>query len=130
MANARFNNSIREAASYRFYSLSGYKAIMESQGYQCYQKPDDETSIYFARDGVEQGAMDVAHIERLKALALSEEDSRRARQLKFIFRNIAIEPLIKELWRSCYIGISVFPLYLSEAKIPRMAISLLTVKQE
>lgn len=86
MANARFNNSIREAASYRFYSLSGYKAIMESQGYQCYQKPDDETSIYFARDGVEQGAMDVAHIEQLKALALSEEDRRRARQLKFIFQ--------------------------------------------
>lgn len=86
MANARFDNAINDAATYRFCSISGYKAIMESQGYQCYQKPDDETSIYFARDGMEQGAVEVAQIEQLRAIALSEEDRRRARQLKFIFQ--------------------------------------------
>lgn len=86
LANTRFTDAVKEANTYSFTSISGYKAAMESMGYQCYQKANEEDMIYFARDGVEQGSMKISTIEQLRTLTLSEESRKRARQLKYIFQ--------------------------------------------
>lgn len=74
---------LKEAMAYRFESLTQFRAIMQSSGYDCFEKDD---GVCVARGGHVQTTINKEKIAGLFQKTVREEDSKRRRQLRAIFR--------------------------------------------
>lgn len=74
---------LKEAKGYHFESLTQFRAIMQSSGYECFEKDD---CIHIARGGHTLAKMSKEELTGLFQQASHEEDKKRRKQLRAILR--------------------------------------------
>lgn len=77
----RASDAVRKALDYRFSTVNQFKAILESSGYECYEKDD---RLFIKRDGHVIDTLPMATVQsHLKSF---EPDEKRRRQLRAILK--------------------------------------------
>ena len=77
----RASDAVRKAFDYRFSTVNQFKAILESSGYECYEKDD---SLCIKRDGHVIDTLPMATVQ--SHLQSFELDEKRRRQLRAILK--------------------------------------------
>ena len=77
----RASDAVKKALDYRFSTISQFKAILESSGYECYEKDD---SLCIKRDGHVIDTLPMATVQ--SHLQSFEPDEKRRRQLRAILK--------------------------------------------
>ena len=81
----QIKDSLQVALSYQYKSLHQFKAILQSLGYESYEKDEEPDRIFFMRDGMTQGEVSRLLVLQHCMSEFPETLTKRTRQLKFIF---------------------------------------------